>query len=180
MKVTEDIGPSVKVSTASLMESAIAALTPELSKIRTGRASARMLDHIIVETGGVRMPLNRLAVVSVIDSKTLSVTPYDPDNLKDLEKAVTSSPLGLNPKTDGQRLIVAVLPPCVKSFQNQVKMSNLASEELVKRRLMRSRKRVLVILSAKKLEKEIDELTKKFAKSAENICKTKEKELNEG
>ncbi|GFY83156.1 ribosome recycling factor [Actinidia rufa] len=105
-----DIGPSVKVIAVSLMEAAIDSLSHELSKLRTGRASAGMLDHIIVETGGVKMPLSRLAVVSVIDSKTLSVTPYDPDALKELESAIVSSPLGLNPKADGNRLI-APIPP---------------------------------------------------------------------
>ncbi|KAL9258416.1 Ribosome-recycling factor-like protein [Drosera capensis] len=189
MKVTEDIGPSVRASTASLMESAIDALSRELSKIRTGRASAGMLDHIIVETGGVKMPLNRLAVVSVIDSKTLSVMPYDPDNLKDLEKAITSSPLGLNPKTDGQRLIAAVPPLTKETVQAMCKVVSKSSED-VKLSIRRARQKALDAIkkagssypkdSAKKLEKEIDELTKKFAKSAEDICKTKEKELHEG
>ncbi|KAG5534729.1 hypothetical protein RHGRI_022750 [Rhododendron griersonianum] len=124
-----DIGPSVKATAVSLMEAAVDSLSRELSKLRTGRASAGMLDHIIVETGGVKMPLSRLAVVSVIDSKTLSVTPYDPNYdtpcsveyspdrlivllqaLKELERAIVSSPLGLNPKVDGQRLI-APIPP---------------------------------------------------------------------
>ncbi|KAL6994790.1 hypothetical protein U1Q18_043551 [Sarracenia purpurea var. burkii] len=105
-----DIGPSVKATAVSQMEAAVDALSRELSKLRTGRASAGMLDHIIVETGGIKMPLSRLAVVSVIDSKTLSVTPYDPNALKELESAIVSSPLGLNPRADGHRLI-APIPP---------------------------------------------------------------------
>ncbi|KAI9127335.1 hypothetical protein K1719_001894 [Acacia pycnantha] len=51
------------------------------NKLRTGRASPGMLDHIIVEVGGVKMPLNRIVVVSVIDQKSLSVNPYDPQAL---------------------------------------------------------------------------------------------------
>uniref|UniRef100_A0A7C8ZUM7 Ribosome-recycling factor, chloroplastic n=1 Tax=Opuntia streptacantha TaxID=393608 RepID=A0A7C8ZUM7_OPUST len=74
----EDIGPVVKSTAVSQMEAAIDALSRELVKLRTGRASPGMLDHIIVETSGVKMALNHLALVTVIDSKTLSITAYDP------------------------------------------------------------------------------------------------------
>lgn len=69
-----------------------------------------MLDNIIVETGGLKMPLRRVAVVSVIDSRTLSITPYDPKSLKEVEKAITSSSLGLNLRLRDQRLIADILP----------------------------------------------------------------------
>ncbi|GAB2278560.1 hypothetical protein Dimus_013237 [Dionaea muscipula] len=189
VQITEDIGPAVKSATVSQMELSIDALSRELSKLRTGRASAGMLDHIIVETGGVKMPLNRLAVVSVIDAKTLSVTPYDPDSLKELEKAIVSSPLGLNPKTDGQRLIAAIPPLTKEHVQAMCKVVSRSSED-VKLSIRRARQKALDMIkkagtsypkdSAKKLEKEVDELTKKFVKSAEDICKSKEKELFEG
>ncbi|CAN6449186.1 unnamed protein product [Victoria cruziana] len=110
VEVIPDIGPTVKSSASLQMEAAIDALSRELSKLRTGRASAGMLDHIVIETHAVKSPLSRLAVVSVIDSHTLSVTPYDPDSLKELERGIASSPLGLNPSIDGQRLIAAVPP----------------------------------------------------------------------
>lgn len=74
-----DIGPSVKATATSQMEAAIDALSRDLTKLRTGRASPGMLDHIVVETGGTKMPLNHLALVSVLDPKTLSINPYDPD-----------------------------------------------------------------------------------------------------
>lgn len=104
------LGPTIKANAVSQMEAAISALSTELSKLRTGRASPGMLDHIIVETGGVKIPLVRIALVSVIDPKTLSVNPYDPQTLKQLENAIVSSPLGLNPKADGERLIAAIPP----------------------------------------------------------------------
>ncbi|KAI5405784.1 hypothetical protein KIW84_052525 [Lathyrus oleraceus] len=113
VEVSPNVGPTIKASAASQMESDMAALSVELSKLRTGRASARMLDHIIVETGGVKMHLNQFALVSVLDQKTLSVNSYDPETLKQLENVTVSSPLGLNPKTDGERLI-AVIPPLAK------------------------------------------------------------------
>ncbi|KAK2661518.1 hypothetical protein Ddye_000092 [Dipteronia dyeriana] len=184
-----DIGPAVKETAVSQMDAAIVALSRELTKLRTGRASPGMLDHIIVETSGVKMPLNHLAVVSVLDSKTLSINPYDPNTLKELESAIVSSPLGLNPKADGQRLI-AVIPALTKEHvQAMCKVVTKTGED-VKQSIRRARQKALDTMKkagssfpkdeAKRLEKEVDELTKKFIKSAEDICKAKEKEIKEG
>ncbi|KAJ4841651.1 hypothetical protein Tsubulata_034082 [Turnera subulata] len=220
-----NIGPAVKESARSQMDAAVVALSRELTKLRTGRASAGMLDHIIVETGGVKLPLTRLAVVSVLDPKTLSVNAYDPNTLKELEKAIVSSPLGLNPKVDGDRLI-AIIPPLTKEhIQAMCKVVTKSCED-VKQSIRRARQKLgwkfyvlknpekwlecfidshnfLTIGSsvdlrflaldsvkkarssfpkddAKRLEKEIDELTKKFVKSAEDMCKAKEKEISAG
>ncbi|KNA25185.1 hypothetical protein SOVF_009030 [Spinacia oleracea] len=184
-QVTEDIGPVVKSTANSLMEAGLDALSRELAKLRTGRASIGMLDHIIVDTGGVKMNLNRIALVTIIDSKTLSITPYDPETIKELEKAIVSSPLGLNPKVDGQRLI-AVVPPLTKEhIQAMCKIVAKSSED-VKQSIRRARQKALDTIKkagypkdgAKRLEKEIDELTKKFVKSAEDMCKAKEKEVS--
>lgn len=186
-QVVEDIGPVVKSTASSQMEAALDALSRELIKLRTGRASTGMLDHIIVETGGVKMNLNRMALVTTIDPKTLSITPYDPDTIKELEKAIVSSPLGLNPKSDGQRLI-AVVPPLTKEhIQAMCKIVAKSSED-VKQSIRRARQKALDTIKkagypkdgAKRLEKEIDELTKKFVKSAEDMCKAKEKEISSG
>nr|AKM76782.1 ribosome recycling factor [Geranium maderense] len=187
--VAIDIGPTVKENAASLMDAAVVSLSRELSKIRTGRASPGMLDHIIVETGGVKVPLNRIALVSVLDSKTLSVNPYDPDTLKALQKAIVSSPLGLNPKEDGQRLVAAIPPLTKEHIQAMCKVVSKSSED-VKQSIRRARQKALDTIkkdgsslpkdSVKRLEKEIDELTKKFVKSAEDICKSKEKEITQG
>lgn len=203
-----NIGPIIKSTAISEMEAAIDAVAHELSKLRTGRASAGMLDHIIVETGGVKMPLNRMAVVSVLDPKTLSVTPYNPNALKELEKAIVSSPLGLNPKPDGERLITAI-PPMTKEHMQAVCKVVAKSSEDAKQRIRRARQKAFDSIKkslpkksegkskgkdkentkaktvsgfsaddAKRLEKEVEELTKKFTKSAEDICKAKEKEIN--
>nr|AKM76784.1 ribosome recycling factor [Hypseocharis bilobata] len=187
--VAPDIGPTVKENAAAQMDAAIVALSRELTKLRTGRASAGMLDHIVVETGGVKMPLSRIALVSVLDSKTLSVNPYDPDTLKALQKAIVSSPLGLNPREDGERLIAPIPPLTKEHIQAMCKVVSKASED-VKQSIRRARQKALDTIkkagssfpkdSAKRLEKEIDELTKKFIKSAEDMCKSKEKEITQG
>ncbi|XVF29863.1 hypothetical protein REPUB_Repub16aG0007200 [Reevesia pubescens] len=189
MELAPDIGPTVKASATSQMDAAVVALSRELAKLRTGRASPGMLDHIIVETDGVKMQLNHLAVVSVIDLKTLSVNPYDPNTLKALETAIVSSPLGLNPKVDGQRLIAAIPPLTKEHMQAMCKVVSKSSED-VKQSIRRARQKALDTIKkagssfpkdeAKKLEKEIDELTKKFVKSADDLCKAKEKEITQG
>lgn len=181
-----DIGPSVKATATSQMEAAIDALSRDLTKLRTGRASPGMLDHIVVETGGTKMPLNHLALVSVLDPKTLSINPYDPDTVKELEKAIVSSPLGLNPKLDGQRLIASI-PPLTKEHVQAMCKIVTKSSEVVKQSIRRARQKALDTVKkgasglpkdeVKRLEKEVEELTKKFVKSAEDMCESKENEI---
>ncbi|KAJ6949312.1 ribosome-recycling factor [Populus alba x Populus x berolinensis] len=184
-----DIGPTVKATANSQMDAAVVALSRELQKLRTGRASAGMLDHIIVETDGVKLPLNRSAVVSVMDAKTLSVNPYDPNTLKQLENAIVSSPLGLNPQRDGDRLI-AVIPPLTKEHTQAMCKVVAKSCEDCRQSIRRARQKAMDTVKkagssfakddAKKLEKEIEEMTKKFVKSAEDMCNQKEKEIKTG
>lgn len=184
-----DIGPTVKETANSQMDAAVVALSRELQKLRTGRASAGMLDHIIVETDGVKLPLNRSAVVSVMDAKTLSVNPYDPNTLKQLENAIVSSPLGLNPQRDGDRLIAAI-PPLTKEHTQAMCKVVAKSCEDCRQSIRRARQKAMDTVKkagssfpkddAKKLEKEIEEMTKKFVKSAEDMCNNKEKEIKTG
>ncbi|GER41677.1 myosin 2 [Striga asiatica] len=205
-----DIAARIKTTCHSLMNAAIDSLSRELTKLRTGRASSGMIDHIVVEQYGVKTPISRMAVVSVLDPKTLAVTPYDPNALKELEKAIISSPLGLNPKTDNQRLIVPI-PPLTKEHMQAVCKVVAKSSEDVKQSIRRARQKALDSIKkaappkkkekekdkdkkdkkekagptifeddAKRLEKEIDDLTKKFIKTAEDMCKAKEKEIRGG
>ncbi|KAK1314985.1 hypothetical protein QJS10_CPA06g01376 [Acorus calamus] len=191
VQVAPDIGPAAKSAAASQMEAAMVALSRDLSKLRTGRASAGMLDHIIVEVSGAKVPLSHIAVVSVLDSKTLSVMPYDTNTLKELEKAIVSSPLGLNPTVDGQRLLASVPRALHGSHSScdkaMCKLVNKSSED-VKQSIRRARQKALDTIKkasssipkddVKRLEKEIEELTKKFVKSADDVCKAKEKEIS--
>ncbi|KAK7343095.1 hypothetical protein VNO80_26058 [Phaseolus coccineus] len=187
--VPPNVGPTIKANAVSQMEAAMAALSAELSKLRTGRASPGMLDHIIVETSGLKMPLNRLAVVSVLDPKTLSVNPYDPETLQQLENAIVSSPLGLNPKSDGERLI-AVIPPLTKEHMQAMTKVVAKSCEDARQSIRRARQKAMDAIKKlysslpkddiKRLEKEVDDLTKKFIKTAEDVCKAKEKEVTQG
>ncbi|XP_073143385.1 uncharacterized protein [Henckelia pumila] len=194
-----NVGAIPKVAAASQMDAAVDALSRELTKLRTGRASEGMLDHIMVEYYGVKTPINRMAAISVSDPKTLKVTPFDPSTLKELEKAIISSPLGLNPRSDDQQLIIPI-PSLTKEHTQAIIKVVARSSEDVKQSIRRSRQKALDSIKKggpkkkdkdkagsslsedeiKRMEKEIDDLTKKYIKKAEDMCKTKEKEIKVG
>ncbi|KAL5555528.1 hypothetical protein UlMin_037764 [Ulmus minor] len=93
-----DMGPTIKSNATSKLEATISTLSGELIELRRGRTSLGMLDHIIIDIGDVKPPLNQIVVVSIMDSKTLSINLFDPK----FESATISSPLGLNPRVDGE------------------------------------------------------------------------------
>lgn len=101
----EDIKKDAKVR----MGKSIEALKLELSKIRTGRANASLLDHVMVDYYGSQVPINQTASVSVDDARTLAVSPYEKSMVPTLEKAIMNSDMGLNPVTTGD-LIRVPLP----------------------------------------------------------------------
>ena len=83
------------------MSKSVDALSSALTKIRTGRAHPSLLEHITVEYYGAETPLNQVANVSVEDARTLSITLWEKDMVKAVEKAIMKSDLGLNPATAG-------------------------------------------------------------------------------
>jgi ribosome recycling factor len=85
----------------SRMQKSVDALSQELLKIRTGRAHPSLLDHLMVPYYGNPTPLKQVANVSVEDSRTLVVTPWEKDMVKAVEKAIMTADLGLNPSTAG-------------------------------------------------------------------------------
>lgn len=88
-------------NTKEKMEKAISAYTRELASIRAGRASAGVLEKITVDYYGAPTPVIQLANVSVPEPRMLVIQPYDKSSLKDIEKAIQTSDLGLNPSNDG-------------------------------------------------------------------------------
>ena len=88
--------------TESRMNKTLSAFHTELTKIRTGRASSALVDHIIVDYYGAETPINQLATVSVPESRTILIQPWDTNALSDVEKAIMKSELGINPSNDGK------------------------------------------------------------------------------
>jgi ribosome recycling factor len=100
----------IKKDARERMEKSIAALRQELTKLRTGRAHTSLLDHVTDEYYGSEVPLNQVANINVEDSRTLTVTPWEKNMVQDIEKAIMTSDLGLNPASAGT-VIRVPLPP---------------------------------------------------------------------
>ncbi|GAA4004122.1 ribosome recycling factor [Comamonas faecalis] len=116
----------IKKTMDAKMEHSIAAFKNNLSKIRTGRASIGMLDTIHVEYYGSMVPLSQVANVSLLDSRTLSVQPWEKNMGAKVEKAIRESDLGLNPASMGDLLRVPVPP---MSEERRKEMTKLVRSE---------------------------------------------------
>ncbi len=101
------------------MNKTLSNLNSEYASIRAGRASAAVLDKITVEYYGVPTPINQLASVSVAEARILTIQPWDKKALKDIEKAIQASDLGINPQNDGN-VIRLTFPPLTEERRKQI------------------------------------------------------------
>lgn len=92
------------------MDKSIESFKNQLSKVRTGRAHPSLLDHVTVDYYGNMVPISQTSNISIVDARTLGVTPWEKNMVAAVEKAIRSSDLGLNPATTGE-LIRVPLPP---------------------------------------------------------------------
>ena len=104
------------------MDKSIAALEKELSKIRTGRATPGLLEHVTVSYYGSDTPLNQVANVAVEDARTLTITPWESNMVGAIEKAIMTSDLGLNPATAGTVIRVPMPPLTEERRRDLVKV----------------------------------------------------------
>ncbi|GIV89073.1 ribosome recycling factor [Chloroflexus sp.] len=112
------------------LKKATEALRHHLASIRTGRASAALVEHLHVEAYGTTMPLNQLANISVPEPRMIIIQPYDTGMIKAIEKAIQQSDLGLNPSNDG-RIIRLPVPPLTEERRRElVKMVRHRVEEV--------------------------------------------------
>ncbi|HEU0193283.1 MAG TPA: ribosome recycling factor [Gaiellales bacterium] len=84
------------------MDKSVESARHEFTSIRTGRASAALLDRVQVSAYGTKMPVNQVATISVPEPRLISITPFDKGTIKDIERAIQESDLGLTPANDGQ------------------------------------------------------------------------------
>jgi len=172
----------------SKMLKTIEVVKANFASVRAGRANAGVLDRIQVEYYGTPTPLNQVAAISTPDPRTLTVQPWDASLLREIEKAIQVSDLGINPQNDG-RLIRLSFPQLTeerrKDLTKQVK--KYAEEGKVAVRNIR-RDAMDDIKAAKKnseiteddqknLEKELQDLTDKRCKDIDELCAKKEQEL---
>ena len=116
----------------SRMQKAIDGLARELATIRAGRATPALLDNIIVDYQGASIPLHQLATISIPEANLIIVQPWDRTSLRDIEKAILTANIGLNPANDGN-IIRVVIPPL--SEERRKELVKLVSRKVEERRI---------------------------------------------
>ncbi|MBQ4133714.1 MAG: ribosome recycling factor [Desulfovibrionaceae bacterium] len=120
---------ALKQDTRERMEKTLTALDREFSKLRTGRASTDLVDSIKVDYYGTVTPINQLATVSIPDSRTISIQPWDRGAFSAIEKAIQKSDLGLNPVNDGKVLRISIPPLTEERRKELVKVAKKYTED---------------------------------------------------
>lgn len=170
------------------MSSAITVLKDELSGLRSGRASAKMLEHITVDCYGAKTPLQQCGSISVPEPRQLTVSVWDKSLIKAVEKAITDSGLGLTPQTDGN-LIRLRLPELTEERRMElIKLAHKYAETAkisvrnLRRDLMdfiknQEKQKTIGEDDAKKQSEHAQKLTDRFISEIDKILSDKEKDI---
>ena len=172
------------------MQKSVDNLQENFNAIRAGRANPHVLDKISIDYYGAPSPINAVANVQVPEARMITIAPWDPSTLKDIEKAIQSSDLGINPTNDGKmlRLLFPMLTEerrkelvkQVKTYGEEAKVvvRNVRRDSIDKMRSA-NKKKELTDDSLKEYEEKVQKITDKFIKTVDDTCARKEKELME-
>ena len=181
---------SIFQDTRESMEKSIVAFKNELNRVRTGRASLSILDDIRVDYYGTLTPLNQMASLSVPESRLITIQPWDVSIIKEIEKAILKSDLGLTPSNDG-KLIRISIPALTEERRKQlVKVVQKKGEEhkIAVRNIRRDSNDLLKGLKkdgdiseddAFRAQDQVQKITDEHTKRMDEICKEKEQEILE-
>jgi ribosome recycling factor len=170
------------------MDKAVAALKEEFGTLRTGRASAGLLDQVMVEAYGAHVPITQLGSVSVPDPRSITVSIWDRGVVVSVEKAIRASGLGLNPVVEGQNLRIPIPPLTEDRRRDLAKLAGRYAEQQrvavrnVRREANDDIKRaekdgVINQDELKRLEGEVQKLTDEAVARVDEALKTKEHEI---
>ena len=176
--------------TRERMGKSIDALENELKRVRTGRASLNILDGIRVDYYGTPTPLNQMASLSVPESRLIVIQPWDATVIKDIEKALLASDLGLTPSSDGKLIRLAIPPLTEERRKELVKVIGKMCEDykVAIRNIRRDSNEFLKMAKKEgdiseddlfKGQDKVQEITDEFVKRIDSIFKEKEKEILE-
>ena len=177
-------------NTEEKMTKSIDALDREYKSVRAGRANAAVLDRVNVDYYGVPTPVQQMAAISVPEPRTLLITPWDKSTLKDIEKAILTSEIGINPQNDGTCIRLNI-PPLTEERRKDIVKDIRKKGEDAKVAVRNQRRDALDKLKALKKnnaiteddeangEKKIQNLTDKFCKEIDELAGIKEKEIME-
>ncbi|MBQ1540591.1 ribosome recycling factor [Caulobacter sp. CCUG 60055] len=170
------------------MDKAVAALKEEFGSLRTGRASAGLLDQVMVEAYGSTVPINQVGAVSVPEPRSLSVSVWDRGLVVSVEKAIRNAGLGLNPVVEGQNLRVPIPPLTEERRKDLAKLaSKYAEQQRIAIRNVRrdanddlkkaQKDSVITEDELKRMEGEVQGFTDGAIKRVDEALKTKEQEI---
>lgn len=176
--------------TRDRMEKSIESLKKDLKRVRTGRASLALLDGVKVDYYGTPTLLNQMASLAVPESRLITIQPWDVSAIKDIEKALLKSQLGLTPSNDG-KIIRIVFPPLTEDRRKElVKVVNKTCEDykVAARNIRRDTNEEIKGFKkdsaiseddAFKAQDQVQKITDEYIKEIEEIHKQKEKEILE-
>jgi ribosome recycling factor len=171
-----------------LMAKSVEFLQNELRSIRTGRASAGLVEHLAVDYYGSKTPLKQLATIATPEAAMLVIKPFDPASLKDIEKAIRNSELSLSPIVDG-KMVRLNMPPLsverrtqltqqVKQMGEKTKVSIRSIRRDANKQLDEEQKsKVITEDERDKGKKDVDNLTKEYADKVDAVVKAKSDEI---
>ncbi|HSO20291.1 MAG TPA: ribosome recycling factor [Desulfosarcina sp.] len=176
--------------TRDRMGKTIADLENELKRVRTGRASLALLDGIRVDYYGTQTALNQMASLSVPESRLIVIQPWDVSAIKEVEKAILKSDLGLTPSSDGKLIRIAIPPLTEERRKELVKVVSKVCEEhkIAVRNIRRDANELLKGFKkdgdiseddAFKAQDQVQKITDDFIEKIDAIYKAKEKEILE-
>jgi ribosome recycling factor len=170
------------------MDKAVSALKEEFGSLRTGRASASLLDQVHVEAYGATVPINQVGAVSVPEPRSITVSVWDKGLIVSVEKAIRNAGLGLNPVVEGQNLRVPIPVLTEERRKDLAKLAGKYAEQQriavrnVRREAMDDLKKaekdtVISQDEHKRLETDVQKLTDEAIKRVDEALKTKEHEI---
>jgi len=180
--------PVVLKDLETRMQAATDALTREFASVRTGRANASLLDGVRVEAYGNLTPINQLATVSVPDPRTIVIQPWDASQMKEIEKGIAKSDLGLSPSNDG-KVIRLTVPTLTEERRKQLAktVGKFAEDARVAIRNARreANDKLKVLAKDKKVSEDeerrghdqIQKTTDRFTAKIDELAKKKEQEV---
>lgn len=181
---------TVLITCEEKMEKSIAALERDFGTVRAGRANPSVLDRVSVDYYGAPTPINQMAAISVPEPRLLQIQPWDASTLKDIEKAINASDIGINPQNDG-RVIRLAFPPLTEERRRELAkdIRRMAEDSKVAVRSIRrdAIEKIKALRKSNQIteddqaagEKDVQELTDKFCKEIDTRTDKKEKEIME-
>jgi ribosome recycling factor len=179
------------VSNEERMQKALDALKETFNMIRTGRASAAIFDKVRVDYYGQKSPLNQVATISIPEARSIVIQPFDKTLISEIEKAIQSADLGLNPSNDGKVIRISIPPLTADRRKDLVKQAKADAENYrtqvrnIRRdgneELKKQQKAGDITEDGLKAETDkLQKLTDKYIAEIQKVYDAKEKEILEG